>query len=157
MKVCIICQEEVSGKRAVKVKEDRVIRVIRKIKQTLNMATNNELYVSEECIPKHKERRRAFERSMLFFGILAAVIVILMLSSIFMSGKFDLGLIVSAFLIGGFILLFALIFKYTPAVDGDVATPIPGSSSPAEVKASEEKKVSTATRQKAKKAGKKGE
>jgi len=130
MRICIVCQEDVSGKRAVKVKEDRIIKAIRKIKQTFNIATNNELYVSEECIPKHKERRRTFERSMLFFGILAAIIVVLMLSSIVLSGKFDLGMIISAFLIGGFILLFALIFKYTPAVEGEVAVAVPGTPVP---------------------------
>jgi len=130
MRICIVCQEDVSGRRAVKVKEDRIIKAIRKIKQTFNIATNNELYVSEECIPKHKERRRAFERSMLSFGILAAIIVVLMLSSIVLSGKFDLGMIISAFLIGGFILLFALIFKYTPAVEGEVAAAVPGTPVP---------------------------
>ncbi|MFH1394057.1 MAG: hypothetical protein ABII71_03315 [Candidatus Micrarchaeota archaeon] len=141
MKICIVCQKDVAGTRAVRVKEDRIIGVIRKVKRTLGIAANNELYVSEDCIDKHKERRRAFEKSMLFFGILAVIVVLLMLSTIVMSGRFDIGIILSAFLIGGFILLFALIFKYTPALEGDVAQLVPGGAQEAKEKKETKKAV----------------
>ncbi|HIE54886.1 MAG TPA: hypothetical protein EYP90_06860 [Chromatiaceae bacterium] len=139
MKICIVCQKDVSGMRASKIREDRIIRAIRKVKKALNIATNNELYVSEDCISKHKERRRAFEKSMLFFGILAAIVVILMLSTVVLSGRFDIGVILSSFLIGGFILLFAIIFKYTPALESDTPELVPGTPVK-EAPAKEEKK-----------------
>jgi F0F1-type ATP synthase assembly protein I len=126
MKICVECQEDVSGKRAVRIKEDRIIRLIRAAKQKLNIAANNELYVCEKDIDKHVKRRKEFEKNMLFFSILAGVIVLLMLGTMLLSGRFDPWLIVSSLLIGIFILLFAVVFKYAPAVEDIVAHPVPG-------------------------------
>jgi hypothetical protein len=126
MKVCILCHKNVAGSRAVKVKEDRVIRVIRKIKQLLRVAAGNELYVCEEDISKQVERRRSFEKNMLFFGILATLVVLLFLASVVMSGTLNLWVIVSAFFMGAFILLFALVFKYVPAIENTTPVMVPG-------------------------------
>ncbi len=145
MKICISCQKDVAGMRAVKVKEDRIIKLIRRIKQLFRIAAGNELYVCEDDISKHQERRKAFEKSMLFFGILAAIAVLLFLSSIVLSGNFSPFAILSAFLVGGFILMFALIFKYAPAMEGTSASLVPGSP-----RAQEKKESKTG-----KKAGKK--
>jgi len=117
MKVCIVCQKDVEGKSAVAIKEDLIIRTIRAIKQFFHIATNNELYVCEDDIPVHEQKRKSFERSLLFFGVLGAVVVLLLIGNLFLSGNFDPLAILSAFIIGAFVLLFALVFKYAPALE----------------------------------------
>jgi len=117
MRICIVCQKGVEGKSAVAVKEDAVIRAIRGVKQAFRIAANNELYVCEEDIPKHREKRREFERSLLFFGVLAAVVVILLVALVLLSGRFDAAALLSALVIGVLILLFAIVFKYAPAME----------------------------------------
>ena len=62
MKVCISCQKDMEGKRAVPVKEDRIIRVIRTIKKTLGIAQMNELFVCEIDLEEHVQRRKSFEK-----------------------------------------------------------------------------------------------
>ncbi len=117
MRICIVCQKDVEGKSAVPVKDDAIIRSIRKVKSAFNIAQNNELYVCEDDIPVHDKRRKEFERSLVLFGVLAAVVVILLVLTIIMSGRFDIFAFISAILIGLFILLFAIVFKYAPALD----------------------------------------
>jgi hypothetical protein len=117
MKVCISCQKDVGGRKAVRVKEDRVIRVIRAVKNALRVAQNNELYVCEEDIKAHQERRRGFERSMLLAGILAGVIVLLFIVTLLLSGKLDAWALVSSILLALVILAFPL-FRYAPALEG---------------------------------------
>lgn len=129
MKVCISCQENVDGKRAVPVKEDRVIRTIRAIKKKLGIAQMNELYVSEKCLPEHVKRRRSFEKSLLFASVIAGLILVVVIVALLLSGRFNLWAIVSAFIIGGFVLLLPL-FKYAPAVESTVPR-IVGAPAPA--------------------------
>ncbi|MBU0591819.1 hypothetical protein KKF81_01925 [Candidatus Micrarchaeota archaeon] len=119
MKVCVFCQENVDGKNAIPVKEDRIIRIIRKVKKALNIAQLNELYVCEDDLKKHKERRKTFEKSMLFASVLAGVIVLIMIGALVLSGRFDIGALVSAFIIGAFVLILP-IFRYAPALESDV-------------------------------------
>ena len=124
MKVCISCQKEVEGKKAIPVKEDRIIRVIRAIKRTFGIAQMNELYVCEDDIKKHIERRRAFEKSMLFASVFAGIILVLVIGALLLSGRFDLWAFVSAFIVGAFVLALP-IFRYAPGQEGDVATEVP--------------------------------
>jgi hypothetical protein len=117
MKICIVCQKDMEGKPTAAVKDDAIIRAIRRVKQSLNMAQNNELCVCEADVPAHEKRRREFERSLVLFGVLAAVVVILLVATLVMSGRFDIVAFLSALLIGLFILLFAIVFKYAPALE----------------------------------------
>ena len=114
MRVCIVCQNDVSGKKAVPVQEDAVIRSIRRVKQALRIAKNDELYVCDDDLARHREKRKSFERSMIFFGVLSAAVVLLLIGTIVLSGKLDIFAILSAFMIGAFILLFSVLFKYAP-------------------------------------------
>jgi len=111
---CIVCEKDMSGKKSYKVKEDRIIDTIRGFKQFFGIAQNNELCVCEDDLDKHLEKRRSFEKSMIFIGVLSAAVVILLVGAIVLSGRIDIFAIVSAFLIGGFIILFFLLFKYAP-------------------------------------------
>ncbi len=125
MKVCIDCQKEVSGKRAVRVKEDRVIRLLRWIKRVLKVSKENELYVCEEDLSKHMERRKSFEKAMLFLTVLVGIIVFLLLITIIVSGRIEVWTILSAIMIGVLLLLFSLLFKYVPALEGAEPVAIP--------------------------------
>lgn len=116
MKVCISCQQDVAGKRAVRVKEDRIISGIREIKKALKVAQMNELYVCEADLRQHLERRKGFEKGVLFASILAGGIFIILTGSLVLSGRFDLWAIVSSLLLAGFVMALSL-FRYAPALE----------------------------------------
>jgi uncharacterized membrane protein len=122
MKICIECEKDVSGKKAVKIREDRIIQAIRKVKEITRTAQGNELYVCEEHVEQHKTRRKKFERSILIFGILAGVVVVLLVGMLLMSEKFDIILFIYSVLIGVFILAIAVIFRYCPGMENE--TPV---------------------------------
>ena len=134
MKVCITCQADVSGKRAVPIREDRIIKTIRAVKRALGVAQNNELFVCDTCIPKHMERRRSFEKTMLFASIFAGFVILLLFYSIVTSGRLDAWAIASAFVVAGFVLLLP-IFRYAPAIEqvGAPQTSMPAWSASAPV------------------------
>ncbi len=123
MKVCISCQENVEGKNATKIKEDKVIRTIRKIKKLFNIAQMNELYVCEKDIAEHTKKRHSFEKSMLFVSVFAGIILIIMVGGLLISGQLELVSIVSAIIIAGFV-LFLPLFKYAPALESGVASAV---------------------------------
>lgn len=116
MKVCISCQQDVEGKKAVRVREDRIIRAIRAVKKALKIAQMNELYVCENDIKAHLERRRSFEKTLLLASILAGGIFILLIASMVLSGRFDAWALLSALVIAGFVLSLP-IFRYAPALE----------------------------------------
>lgn len=131
-KVCVDCQQDVAGKRAIKVREDRVIRLIRSVKRLLKISKENELYICENCFAKHEERRKSFEKTMLVFAVVAALIIILMVFTIILSGRIELWAIASGVLIIVLLALFSVIFKYVPAVEGTDMVPIPAEAKGAE-------------------------
>ncbi len=119
MKICISCEKDIEGKNAVPIKEDRIIRTIRSIKKMLRMAKMNELYVCESCVQKHTERRKTFEKHMLFGSVFAGVVIVIMVGAMLFTGKLDLWAFLSAFIVAGVILCLP-IFKYAPAIDGSI-------------------------------------
>jgi hypothetical protein len=123
MKVCIACQKEMGGVKAVPVKEDRIIKTIRAVKRAMGIAQMNELYVCETDLAEHMKRRKSFEKSLLFASVLAGLIVVVVLVALLLSGRFDLWAIISSLIIGGFILVLPL-FKYSPAVEAGTPAPI---------------------------------
>jgi len=116
-KVCVDCQQEVAGKRAVKIREDRVIRLIRWGKRLLKISKENELYVCTDCMSKHEQRRKSFEKTMLVFAVIAALIIVLMVFTIILSGRLEMWAIASGVLIIVLLALFSIIFKYVPATE----------------------------------------
>lgn len=123
---------DVEGKSAVRIREDRIIRGIRKVKKLLNIAQNNELFVCQACLPKHMERRKSFERSMLFASVFAGLILVVLVAALILSGRFDAWAFVSAIIVGCFILALP-IFRYAPGVEGSL--PAPAVAPPAAVPA----------------------
>lgn len=116
MKICIYTQKSVEGQLAVPVRDDRVIRTIRSVKKFFGIAQMNELYVSVPHIEEHRKRRRAFEKSLLFASVFAGLIIVVVIFSLVLSGRFDVWAIASAFIIAGFVLALPL-FKYSPALE----------------------------------------
>jgi len=117
MKVCIECQQEVVGKRAVRVKEDRIIGVLRWLKRKLGIAKENELYVCEDHLKKHLEKRKDFEKSMVIFAILTSILLLILLVSIAISGRIELWAIVSTIALIVLLVFFSLVFRYVPNVE----------------------------------------
>jgi uncharacterized membrane protein len=117
MKACIYCQKSVEGKRAVKVREDAIIKTLRNLKRSLNMAKENELYVCEEDFKKHQERRKSFQTSLIIFSIAAVLVLLLAIVSMVISGNINLLGLVSAIIIGLFLVIFAVVFRYAPEVE----------------------------------------
>lgn len=74
-RVCIVCQKEVSA--GYPVEDDAVIRAIRKAKQSLKMAKNNELVVEESCLEAHKKKREKFEKDLVMHVVVGAIILII--------------------------------------------------------------------------------
>lgn len=117
MKICIECEKDVAGKKAFKIKEDRIIRGIRALKKLTRTAQGNELYVCNDHLEKHMKKRKRFEKSILIFGILAGIVVVLLVGMLLLSKKFDVVLLIYSLLVGVFILAFAVIFRYAPAIE----------------------------------------
>jgi hypothetical protein len=117
-KLCVSCQVDVEGKKAFPIAEDRVIRGIRGVKKALGVAQMNKLFVCEACMPKHMERRRSFEKTMLFASVLAGIMLLIMIIAPLLSGRFEAWAFLSGFIVAGFIVLLPVMFKYVPAVEG---------------------------------------
>ncbi|MEW6036588.1 MAG: hypothetical protein AB1529_08310 [Candidatus Micrarchaeota archaeon] len=130
MKVCVSCQQDVSAKKAMPVKEDRIIKGIRAAKKLLGIAQMNELFVCEECMQKHLERRRSFEKTMLFASVFAGLLLVIIILVPLLSGRFDPWAVVSGVIVALFILTLP-VFKYAPAVEGVSANAFKMAAKPA--------------------------
>ncbi|MBU0585964.1 hypothetical protein KJ780_00475 [Candidatus Micrarchaeota archaeon] len=118
-KVCIVCTNEVQG-NAYPVKDDRIIKAIRKVKATLGMAKNNELYVCEECFPKYEPKRKKFEKQMVYSIALAALIIVFVIGLQIISGGLNLMIMFFGLLMGLGIILMAMLIYFTPALEKEV-------------------------------------
>ncbi len=98
---CIICEKDIKG---IPVSEDIMIRGIRKIKQTLNIAQNNKLVVCQKCLPEHQKRRSGFEKKVVRYGAVGFIIAVVL---------FLLAPSLNALLAGAFLLLLMLSFTLT--------------------------------------------
>jgi hypothetical protein len=127
MKVCISCEADVSGKKAYPIKEDRVIRTLRKLKKALGIAKMNDLYVCESCLEKHKIHRQSFEKNRLLAIVCGSLIIIALLGMLILSGRLNPWAALSIIIIGAFVMLLPF-FTYTPAVQlppGPEPAPVP--------------------------------
>ena len=115
-KVCIICHKET--KKGIPIKEDFVIKSIRKVKRALRISTGNTLIVCEEHVGDAKKRREKFEKSLLTYVGLGAVIgIVLILISIFQSKSLS-NILVSFGLLVLLVLLMAAfsLYQYFPSL-----------------------------------------
>jgi len=112
-KVCIICGKERKGAQ---VQDDVVIRAIRRVKGALRVATNNTLVVCGGCMDEYKKKRAKFEKALVLYVVLAAILLVLIAVLPLISGKFfSLESILFGVLIGVFIIALSLI-GYMPKI-----------------------------------------
>ena len=140
MKACIICQKETTG-NALRVKEDFIILGIRRAKQAFNIAKNNELYVCESDIPVHQAKRKNYERDLVVFSVIAAIVFVALIVIPVLSGKFNIIYIVSSVFLSFVIILVPVFFKYAPAVEQQ-----PVAAQPAEIPQEKPKPLETKVR-----------
>jgi hypothetical protein len=73
--ICVVCKEEKKGS---KVEDDIYLDTLRKIKNKLNIAKNNTLVVCDDCLPKAREKRRRFERTLAMWALLATLMFVML-------------------------------------------------------------------------------
>jgi Flp pilus assembly protein TadB len=116
--VCIIGHETVRGK-ASRVKDDRVLNLMKAAKQKLGMKLkNNRLFVCEKHKEEYMKKRKGFERNVLLLSALAAVFFVIIFVVNLSSG--DVADILRALLLGVLLVLMVpifLIFTYVPAIE----------------------------------------
>lgn len=122
MKKCVVCQKDILSGRAAKVKEDRIIRGLRKIKQMLNIARNFDLYVCEGDFQKNNERRKQYEKNVILYTIIAVIVFVVLVGLPLLGGRFNFVLLLSSALLSAVIVLFAFLFKYVPATESQMET-----------------------------------
>jgi hypothetical protein len=115
--ICLICQKEAIG---LPIKEDFVIRGIRKIKTALKVARGSKLIICNEHLEEAKKKRERFEKTLLTYGGSGGVVGILLIIASILGGR-DLLSILSILLIAVLLIFVLVIFSlayYFPAVEG---------------------------------------
>jgi len=103
---CIMCTEEIKKGEGNEVVEDKIIEIIRKVKNKLGVAKGYKLVVCDKCLEDYEKKRKRFERNTILYLGLGIVIIILLMILNFSIGSFIGGILI--FLI---LLLFS-IFSY---------------------------------------------
>jgi hypothetical protein len=116
---CIICQKETVG---IPVKDDFVIRGIRRIKSALKIARGTKLIVCSEHLEEATKRRERFEKTLLTYGGIGAAIGILLIIASLIGGR-DLLSILSSLLLAVLLIVVFVILSlayYFPAMERKV-------------------------------------
>ena len=116
-KVCVVCREEIKSGKVYRVKDDKAIQFIRAIKTRLGIVQGNELCICAKDIKEQVEKRRKFEKELIIYSIVAAVIVVLFGAMPILAGNINFGAILGSLLVGVMIVLLFVVFRYVPAVD----------------------------------------
>jgi hypothetical protein len=115
--ICIIGHETIE--RGYKVKDDKVLGLMRTAKQKLRMKLkNNRLYVCEHHKEEYSKKRKGFERNVMMLAAMAAILFVVILIVNVMSG--DIWNIIRSILLGLLIFLMVpifLFFIYVPAIE----------------------------------------
>jgi hypothetical protein len=114
--ICLICQKEAIG---LPIREDFVIRGIRKIKTAFKVARGSKLIVCNEHLEEARKKRERFEKTLLTYGGSGGVIGILLIIASILGGR-DLLSILSVLLIAVLLIFILVIFSlayYLPAVE----------------------------------------
>ena len=116
-RICIVSRKEVPAGKGTPIRQDAVLRGIRKIKARLGILQNNELVVSDECLEKYKKKRSKFEKMAVIHTTIAAVLVlILVFGPLLLGAPFNIVSIFFALVLGVMIAALALL-SYVPGLD----------------------------------------
>ncbi|MCX6774345.1 MAG: hypothetical protein NTY68_05120 [Candidatus Micrarchaeota archaeon] len=115
--ICIIGHEVIE--KGYRVKDDRVLSLMRSAKQKLRMKLkNNRLYVCEHHREEYMKKRKGFERNLMMLAAMAAILFVVIFIVNVMSG--DIWKILQSLLLGILIFLMVpifLFFIYVPAIE----------------------------------------
>lgn len=117
-KICIICEKEPRN-IAYKVRDDMIIKTIRTIKQKIGIAKNNELYVDEDCLSVYREKRKKFEKNIVFYIAIGTIFFILVNGFQLIYGRFSLGAFVASIFLCVLITVFPVLNYATPPIEND--------------------------------------
>lgn len=122
--VCIVCGKERVG---IPVKEDFVIRFIRRAKDALKIATGNKLVVCREHIEVAQKKREKFERGLLTYAgigaVLGVILVIVNLMTAFDAFRLIQSLVLLVLLVG--VMAMLSLYQYFPAIAAPKAAAVP--------------------------------
>lgn len=118
-RMCIVSREEVPPGTGTPIREDAIIRGIRKVKAKLGILQNNELVVSDDCLEEYRKKRSKFEKMAVIHVTVAAVLVlVLTFGPLLLGAPFNIAGIFFAIVLGIMIAALALL-SYVPALEGD--------------------------------------
>ena len=113
-KVCIICSQEVTHGHAVA--DDAVIRLIRKAKQSLNIAKNNELVVCDKDLEFHKKKRQGYERNLAVYIVIAGIVLVLLVFLPILTAGFSAYAVAVGVLFASLLVFMPVLTSHTPAL-----------------------------------------
>jgi hypothetical protein len=114
-KVCIVCRKEIENGNPVK--EDVIIRFIKKIKQKTGTIQNNVLMVCDADLETYKKKRQNFEKMAVLHATAAVIVVaILFLAPIILGAPFSIVNLFFALILGIMIAALAIL-SYTPGLE----------------------------------------
>ncbi|MBD3389419.1 hypothetical protein GF415_00495 [Candidatus Micrarchaeota archaeon] len=118
-RMCIISREEVPEGEGTPIKEDAIIRTIRRIKGKLGILQNNQLVVSDEHLEEYRKKREKFEKMAVIHTAVAAIlVVILTLGPLLLGAPINLVSIFFALVLGIMIAALSLL-SYVPGLEGE--------------------------------------
>ncbi|MCC7570050.1 hypothetical protein KO465_01745 [Candidatus Micrarchaeota archaeon] len=77
--VCMECGKIVIPSKAVPVKDDFVLNVIKSIKQKTKTIKNNKLFICPSCWPEYEKNRKRFVNGVFFWSVLLGVFLVVLL------------------------------------------------------------------------------
>lgn len=122
--VCIVCGKERKG---IPVKEDFVIRSIRRAKGAFKIATGNKLVVCPEHIDDARKKREKFERGLLTYAGIGAVLGVILVVVNLMTSFDAFRLIQSLALLVLLVVVMAMLslYQYFPAIGAPKTVAVP--------------------------------
>ena len=118
-KVCIICSQEVKSGHAVA--DDAVIRLIRRAKQSLRIAKNNELVVCEKDLEAHKKKRQGYERNLAVYMVIAGIVLVLLVFLPIFTTGFSVQAVLVGVLFAALLVFMPILTSHTPALAQNTA------------------------------------
>ena len=113
-KVCIICSQEVKQGHAVA--DDAVIRSIRRAKQLLHIAKNNELVVCDKDLEAHRKKRQGYERNLAVYMVIAGIVLVLLVFLPIFTTGFSAYAVLVGVLFAALLVVMPVITSHTPAL-----------------------------------------
>ncbi len=113
--VCIVCKKEIENGNPIK--EDAVIRFIKKMKQKTGTLQNNVLMVCDADLETYRKKRQNFEKMAVLHATAAVIVVaILFLAPLLLGAPFSFVNLFFALVLGIMIAALAIL-SYTPGLE----------------------------------------